>query len=1116
MKRIFCSLVLFLSFFVGLSVIQAQDIARVAGTTYTNEAAIVTWPFSSTTDYESYTATPEDGFSAVSVDIGGATVTGTGTRTADSELSGITFLKLKPATGSTDEVEWYVKPAAGLTFTPTTVSGYIQRFGTDVSNGVTVYATLSDGTKTELGNFTAPRANQTTDVDKYSTNDNWTHQFVISLTDEQQTALSSADGFTLSATIGVANTKEAGFSTIVIEGLLNGTIEDVNYYTLTAAVSPEAAGSVDVSPKAEQYEEGTSITATLTENFGYHLDYWSDADGNVLSKDNPYTFEISGNTELTAVCTQNNVYALNLTLEGGANTNLVEFAPEGNLVDGIHYYEEGTDVVLTAIDNRILTFTNWEDNTTSAVREVTMDGEKNCTANFSCADFIVGWDLYNDQPSSERAADYKDESDNAGLLSLRNASGSTTSWLTRGITNGQENGKYAARIWKALSARWYFEISFSSVGYTNLVLSAALGSNYNTYSVFNAEYSIDGENYTAFGTYNIPDDGWDEEEFSLPEEASGQERVYIRFMPDYTSDLVGATSDYDGTAIAEIFVLADKDASNDSIAPTLVSSLPENGSTGASATGSVILTFDEKIKAGTGDATLDGNVIEPIISGKCAVYKYSGLSYATEYALSVPAGAITDRNGNAFEGTTVTFTTMERTQPDAALYDVIVAQDGSGDYTSLQDAIDNAPTSRVKPWLIFVKNGEYEEHIDIPATKPFMHIIGQNRDKTIIKDDLLCGGDNAVSTTEGATVVVHSNDCFFENITLENSYGHEKQAGPQALALNTLGDRTIFNKVAMLSYQDTWITPSTSAYRAYVKNSLIEGAVDFIYNSGDIYLEGDTLLINRSSGGYIVAPSHKTDVAWGYVFNNCVITAPGVPSETSVWLGRPWHNYPKTVYLNTRAEVTIPATGWYPTMGGLPVLWADWNTTDADGNLVDLSQRRDTYYYVDSSTGDTIYGKAKNYLTDEEAAEYTVKNVLSGSDDWEPVIKTEACAAPAPVASGTVIEWDAVPYAICYVVTKGDDVISITTDTYCTIVDGDASNATDYAVQAVNEYGGLSDYAFAVASTGIDNVETPSGEIVKSEIYTADGIKKNSLGQGINIIKTTDANGKVAVKKIVR
>ena len=76
-------------------------------------------------------------------------------------------------------------------------------------------------------------------------------------------------------------------------------------------------------------------------------------------------------------------------------------------------------------------------------------------------------------------------------------------------------------------------------------------------------------------------------------------------------------------------------------------------------------------------------------------------------------------------------------------------------------------------------------------------------------------------------------------------------------------------------------------------------------------------------------------------------------------LTKTWHYNPQTVFIDTRAEVTIPPEGWYETMGGLPVLWADYNTVDANGNPVDLSQRRDTYYYTDSN-GQKVYGKAKN------------------------------------------------------------------------------------------------------------------------------------------------------------
>lgn len=1056
----------------------------------------LTWPLNKGVDNVTSAVVAKDGLFSVAEYSYGSNFTITGTRDAGN----VTETLFQPIEGGNtlqnDEnaIVFTIKPKKGLTFTPKSLEFKASKVGT---NGGAFDVVAVSGDKT---------VSLAKDVNPALIKE---EPFYSLCSYDLSGVEPTGDVMTVKIYLkNIANNKQYGFADVVVMGDVNGTVEAVPVYTLSVKTNTPAAGSIICNPSGVEFDEGTQITLTATENFGYHFAGWAMDNGDVVSVENPYTFEIMGNTSLTAVYTQKNVYALNVNLEGGANTYLVQLSPEGNVIDGVHWYEEGTDVKLKALNNRILTFTNWEDNTTSAERDIVMDGEKNVTASFSSVDYIVGWDLYYDQPASQRAADYKDESDNAGLLSLRNEAGNTTSWLTRGIGNGQENGKYAARIWKYLSEKWYWEISFSSKGYSNLKLSAAIGDDYNTYSIINAQYSTDGVNYTTFGTYNPPARGWDQKELELPAGVADMERVYIRFMPDYTSPLIGVTSDYDGTSIAEIFVLADKDINNDDIAPKLVNTIPADKSTGASATGSIVLTFDEKVKIGSGDATLNGETLKPVISGKSVVYGYTGLKYATEYVFTVPAGAITDRNGNAYEGTTITFTTMERVQPEARLYDAIVAKDGSGDYTTVQGAIDAAPAGRVKPWLIFVKNGRYKEHVDIPASKPYIHIIGQNRDKAVILDDKLCGGANALHVSVGATVVVNSNDCLFENITLENSYGHEKEDGPQALALNTTGDRTIFNGVAMLSYQDTWITPSTSAYRAFVKNSLVEGAVDFIYNSGDIYLEGDTLLINRKSGGYIVAPSHGIDVAWGYVFNNCVITAPGVPSETSVWLGRPWHNFPKTVFLNTRAEVTIPATGWYETMGGLPVIWADWNTTDGDGNLLDLSMRRDTYYYTDSD-GNKVYGTAKNRLTDEEAAQYTIKNVLSGKDNWQPEIKTEACAAPVPVISGSEISWETVPYAICYVVTKGDDVVGFTTGTSYTYDGG------EYTVQAVNEFGGLSKPAVATdMPTVIDNASNV-GKMTVEAIYSADGTRKNVMTRGLNIVKYRGEDGNMVVRKIM-
>ncbi len=441
-------------------------------------------------------------------------------------------------------------------------------------------------------------------------------------------------------------------------------------------------------------------------------------------------------------------------------------------------------------------------------------------------------------------------------------------------------------------------------------------------------------------------------------------------------------------------VLGESEQANDNVAPVLVSSNPANGATGASATGSIVLTFNERIKAGTGVATLNGGEIAPTVNGKTAVFPYTGLDYNTAYTFTLPAGVITDRSGNSYEGSTFQFTTMERTQPVARLYDAIVAADGSGDYLTVQDAIDAAPAGRAIPWLIFIKNGEYKGHVDVPKNKSYLHFIGQERDKVIITDDKLCGGDNALHVSVGATVVVNANDCYFDNLTLENSWGHDKQAGPQALALNTSGDRTVFKNVVMLSYQDTWITPSTSNYRVYAKDCFIEGAVDFIYNSGNIYIDNTTLYINRKSDGYIVAPSHGADVEWGYVFMNCRIT--------------------------------------------------------------------------------------------------------------------ESCAAPVAAFSAdkSIISWDAVPYAICYVVVKNGTEVSFTTETSIS-----AEAGATYMVHAANEQGGLSAGCNPNA-TGIQS--TPASDAQVVAIYSVGGVQQQALQRGLNIVMMKDAQGTTFARKVVK
>ncbi len=970
----------------------------------------------------------------------------------------VTTTKIQPVkkvttNGDGNAIAFSMKPKKGLTLTAKTLSFDACKVGTD-GGSVDLVASVG-GTDYTLQSGIVPQ--------KASASPYYTHYDI-----DLCTVPASEEELMIKVYIkNLANNKQYGFANFTISAMTEGTATQVNSYTMSTSVSDDKAGTVSLIPASGVYDEGTQVTVTAQENFGYHFEKWVDSEGNSVSTENPYSFDIQANTALQAVYAAAKVYALNLTMTNGALPQLITVLPEGNMVDGVHYYEEGTDVTLTALNNKILTFTNWEDNSTSAKRTITMDGEKNITASYSACDYIVGWDLYNMDARQDRAADYASESENAGLLQLRDADGTSKSWLASLMRE-----KYSARVWKPITEKDYFEISFSTVGYKNVKVAAAMGDDYNAYSVNYMQASTNGADFETVGTYNLPNRGWDSEEFALPEAYAGQQKVWVRFMPDYTSPLTGVESVNDGTAVAEIFVTADSEQSDDHQAPQLVNTIPTNNDAEVSASGSVILTFDEKVVLGEGNATLDGETLTPTVSGKNVVYPYSGLDYAKSYTFTLPAGAITDRSGNAFEGVTVSFTTMERKQPQARLYDAVVAQDGTGDYTTVQAAIDAAPVNRTQPWLIFVKKGVYTGHHDIPANKPYIHLIGQDRNLVSISDNRLSGGDNAYNVNEGATFTANSDNLYFEGINFVNSYGVEKNDGPQALALYTVGDRVVLNKVGLFSYQDTWLTTTKLNNRHYIKDSWIEGAVDFIYGQGNVYFDQDTINIVRKSGGYIVAPNHAEGTTWGYVFMNNVITAPGNPSETDVWLGRPWHAFPVTVFINTKSYIKIPAGGWYPTMGGLPKLWAEYNTMDGNGNPMDLSNRiTEYYYYSDDAKTQKVTGKSeKAVLTAEDAAKYTVKNVLSGTDAWQPTLIAEACAKPEVTIDGSELEWNAVPYAICYVVTADDDVIGFTTDTRADVPV--AYQGKTLKVQAVNEYGGLSAYGVAEKASSIKVAQT--------------------------------------------
>ncbi|MBQ8423589.1 MAG: Ig-like domain-containing protein [Coprobacter sp.] len=1018
----------------------------------------------------------------------------------------INFTRFQPIANSKsptedDKITFTFKPQVGVTFTPTTVSLDGCRYGTSGGN-LDIYLVCGD-----------QRVNLVTGANPARNNETSSYTFdVTGITN-------TSEELTLEIYLyNLANNKQVGLANIKIAGTFEGIPASVPEYTFAIAQNIAEAGSIKQAPIGNKFNENTQIILEAVENFGYDFVNWTDAEGNVVAETPAYTHTLTADVELTANFKAVNTYALNLTVEN-SNDYYIQLSDEGTFVNGKRMYEEGAEISLTAWQNVVYTFLNWEDGTTETTRTIKMTADTDVTATFSNAPFICGWDFWN-AGGANRMGDIFNESTNAGMLSLRTLDGTTKGALDRSAlsNNPTYEGRYAWVNWGTIAQRYYYEVTISSKTYYNIRVLSKMLCSFNGYSIQFLQYSTDGENFTTADTIKITDaKKWIESEIKLPEAAENQEKLWIRWYPDYTSSLVGTLGDQDGTSICDIFILADQVLEDDFDAPLLRSTIPANEAGNASATGSIVLNFNEIVKAGEGNVTLNGEALTDVTySGSSVLYRYHNLDYNTSYTVNVPAGALVDRSGNAFAGTSFSFTTMDRKQPEARIYDAVVAADGSGDYLNVVDAIAAAPAGRTAPWLIFIKEGYYKGHIEIPATKPYIYLIGQDKDKVTVTDDRLCGGDNAYHVSQGASVVINSANFYAENISFENEYGVQQNAGPQALAMYTNNDRAVFYNCKLRSYQDTYLTSTASdAHRHYLKDCFIEGAVDFIYGGGDVYFDECTINIVRPSGGYIVAPSHGPSTKWGYVFDHNVITAPTNPaSATDIWLGRPWHNACKTVFLYTRAEVTIPAAGWYETMGTIPAIFADYKTTDAEGNLLDLSHRIDTYYYT--SNGEKIYGKAKNYLTDEEAATYTYANVLTGSDYWNPRELMEAVDAPVVTYNAEKrLSWAAVPYAMCYVVSQNGKVVGFTAE--CTYTPASFAEGDEFTVQAANEYGSLgaaSAPATYSESTAIDSVEV-AATVVSTEIYTLSGMRVAEPVQGVNIVRMHMSDGSIVTTKVI-
>lgn len=1124
---------------LGLSLIALFVMVVANAQTYQNEEASVSWPFNDDNYATQYTKSPENGFSLVSVNTGDLKyVAKKSTKTLDENGSPMVMAGFSPV-GSTKAVEWTVKPSKGLTFTPTSISTYVNRFGTDAENGVTVTAKLSDGTSVNLGNFTALRENKTTTDDRYKDHENLTNHIVIQLTAEQQAQLTSAEGFTLSCTVGVGSTKQQGFADVHINGLLNGTVQQIEQYTLSAAVSTVGAGTVKVSPAGTVFDAETSITVTATKNFGYKFVNWTDANNQVVSTDEAYTFSISANTALKANFEKINTYALNYKVEGGAKDYMISASPVPTIVEGKNMYEEGTEVTLTASSNDILTFTNWNDGETGAERKINMNADQSYTAAYSAKDFIAGWDFYKSAREG-RTADFAAEDNDVDQFILRDADGNTYTWLDKSNSAGGYEGKNAAVNWTTVSTKLlgetYWQTKVNATAFTDIKVKSSMLYNYNAYETYNVEYSLNGTNWTKVGAINMPGaKAWTDGEFTLPSDANNKAEVYIRWIADKTSSIKGATGNNDGIAIAGIYITGTAQLVNDGKAPVLVNTVPAEGATNASANGKIVLTFDEKVKlTGNAAATLGTQKIEGAVSGKTITFAYKGLNYATAYTFTLAAGSVADLTDNATDQAIVlNFTTKTKPAVTKALYDFIVPTDGDFK-AALAAAAKRTDTS--KRFRIFIKQGDYKIPADEkskvtgsdgksyanPTTymnTPNVSIIGEGMDNTSLTNTIPNSGQSAnvlegIGKGDVLCLQKEATGTYFQDLKMYSSMGDDKG---RDIVLNDQSNKTICKNVNLWAYQDTYVSNNQNG-KFYFEDGILRGRTDYLCGKGDVYYNNVELWICEK-GGYLAVPSQPKK--YGYIFKDCTIKDATEAKDLNgnYTLGRPWgKGTPIALYIDTKMEAIPSAAGWDEMSGGYPKRFAEYNSTTSTGSTVDLKDRKKVYDAYDSKNGDNYVNRRNEtaespILAAEEAAFYTVENIMGQDDDWDPTAATEQASAPTNVKlNGTTLDWDNTDYALLWAVCKNGKVVDFTiTPSY--IVD-DAS--ATWSVRAANEMGGLSEATVVGQGTGIRNIASATdAAVIKTAIYAADGTQLSNLQKGINIIVKTLADGSKKTSKVI-
>jgi pectinesterase len=311
---------------------------------------------------------------------------------------------------------------------------------------------------------------------------------------------------------------------------------------------------------------------------------------------------------------------------------------------------------------------------------------------------------------------------------------------------------------------------------------------------------------------------------------------------------------------------------------------------------------------------------------------------------------------------------------------IVVAADGSGQFKTVQEAVDSAPDGNVR---INIKPGEYRNLITVSTNGVELRGLGKTPQDVVLVYDNSAGtpgpDGKGLGTGKSGTMMVTGDDFLAENLTIANDFEkhHERSnQGSQAVALHITGDREIFRRVRFLGFQDTLYADSKlchtpgdgtacHAARQYYSDCYIEGHVDFIFGDAKAVFDRCEIHTMPHVMDTITAQSRvRPEEDSGYVFRDCVVTAE--PGSQDILLGRPWRAYSTVIFLNTEFKAPLDPAGWKEWNGALAT--SDYAEYDSHGEAGDVSKRI----------------APSKQLTKADVAKYSTKTWLAGTDGWDP------------------------------------------------------------------------------------------------------------------------------------